>query len=85
MKIRIDIDCTPDEARGFFGLPDVKPMQEKMLAELEQRMTANLKAMDAEALMKTWLPMGLQGFEEMQKAFWGQAGDKPAARGGKKG
>lgn len=85
MKIRIDIDCTPDEARGFFGLPDVKPLQQKMLAELEQQMTANLKAMDAESLMKTWLPMGLQGFEELQKAFWGQTGGKPAGGGGKKG
>ena len=84
MKIRIDIDCTPDEARGFFGLPDVKPLQKKMLAELEQRMAASLQAMDPEALMKTWLPMGLQGFEELQKAFWGQAGGKPSA-GGKKG
>ncbi|NNG05695.1 MAG: hypothetical protein HKM95_16555 [Inquilinus sp.] len=78
MKIRIDIDCTPDEARGFFGLPDVKPLQKKMLDELEQRMTANLKAMDPEALMKTWLPMGLQGFEEMQKTFWGQMGGTPS-------
>jgi len=30
MKITMNIDCTPDEARAFFGLPDVKPMQEKM-------------------------------------------------------
>ena len=27
MKITIEIDCTPDEARQFVGLPDVKPMQ----------------------------------------------------------
>jgi hypothetical protein len=29
MKIKLDIDCTPEEMRAFFGLPDVKPMQEK--------------------------------------------------------
>ena len=29
MKIKIDIDCTPEEAADrFFGLPDVAPMQD---------------------------------------------------------
>ena len=26
MKITVDVDCTPEEARAFLGLPDVKPM-----------------------------------------------------------
>lgn len=72
MKIKIDIDCTPDEARTFFGLPDVKPMQESLMAELQERISANLAAMDPESLIKTWMPMSLQGFEQMQKAFWSQ-------------
>ena len=42
MKINIDIDCTSEEARTFLGLPDVKPLQEAMLVELEERMRANL-------------------------------------------
>ena len=40
MKISVDVDCTPDELRGFFGLPDVKPMQEQLLKEVEERMRA---------------------------------------------
>ncbi|MGH7053255.1 MAG: DUF6489 family protein, partial [Stellaceae bacterium] len=24
----MDIDCTPEEVRAFFGLPEVKPIQE---------------------------------------------------------
>ena len=28
MKISIDIDCSPQEARAFFGLPNVEPIQE---------------------------------------------------------
>ncbi|WP_420846806.1 DUF6489 family protein [Microvirga tunisiensis] len=28
MKITMDVECTPEEARAFLGLPDVKPMQE---------------------------------------------------------
>ncbi len=72
MKIKFDIDCTPEEARAFLGLPDVKPMQQALMQEVEGRMRANLQAMDPETMMKTWLPAGIQGWEQLQKAFWGQ-------------
>jgi hypothetical protein len=70
VKIKFDIDCTPEEARAFFGLPDVVPLQTAMMAEVEKRMKAGLDAMSPEALLKTWLPAGMQNFEEMQKMFW---------------
>jgi hypothetical protein len=72
MKISVDVDCTPDEARRFIGLPDVLPLQTKMMKEIEKRMMENLAAVDPDALMKTWLPFGLEGIEKMQKAFWSQ-------------
>ena len=72
MKITVNIDCTPDEARHFFGLPDVKPMQDALMQQIQDRMSANLQAMEPEAMLKTWLPAGLQGFEQMQKMFWTQ-------------
>ena len=72
MKISFDIDCTPDELRGFFGMPDVKPMQEELLKEVEERMRANLKALDPETMLKTWLPAGLKGFEQLQEMFLNQ-------------
>lgn len=72
MKITVDIDCTPDEARTFFGLPDVKPMQEAMMSQIQERMTASLSAMEPEAMLKTWLPAGVQGMEQLQKMFWAQ-------------
>lgn len=72
MKIKIDIDCTPEEARHFLGLPDVKPMQDAMMKEVEDRMRANLQAMDPETMFKTWLPAGVQGWEQMQRMFWSQ-------------
>jgi len=89
MKIRIDIDCSPQEARAFMGLPEVAPLQEKMLDELEARLQDGLKNMDPEALFKAWLPSGLagglsgglQGWEEFQQQFWSQMSS--AARGGK--
>jgi hypothetical protein len=72
MKIKVDIDCTPEEARTFLGLPDVQPMQKAVMAELSQRLTQAMAAMDPETMLKTWLPASIQGWEQMQKAFWNQ-------------
>ena len=77
MKIKLDIDCTPEELRGFFGLPDVRPMQEALLKEVEERMRAGVKALDPEAMLKAWLPAGMQGFEKLQEMFLGGMGGGP--------
>jgi hypothetical protein len=74
MKFKVDIDCTPDEARAFFGLPDVKPLQQALLPEVEERLRATLKVMDPEAMLKTWLPATLKGFEQLQEMFFSQLG-----------
>jgi hypothetical protein len=77
MKITIDIDCSPSEARAFLGLPDVAPLQEAVMKEAQERMMAALKSMDAEAMFKAWVPGGFEGLEKMQRAFWeGLAGKK---------
>jgi len=72
MKIKVDVDCTPEEARTFFGLPDVQPMQEAMMKEVQDQMMGNMKSMDPDMMMKTWMPLGLQGMENLQKMFWSQ-------------
>jgi hypothetical protein len=78
MKITTNVDCTPDEARAFMGLPDVKPMQEVLMRETQERMAANIRAMEPEALLKTWLPVTLKGFEQIQEMFMAQmTGPKP--------
>ena len=74
MKLKFDIDCTPEELRAFFGLPDVKPMQERLMAELEERMRANIAALDPKTMIETWLPVGLKGFEQLQQMFFAQMG-----------
>ena len=68
----MDVDCTPEEARAFLGLPDVKPMQEQLMRELQERMAANIRAMEPEAMLRTWLPATLKGFEQMQEIFMSQ-------------
>ncbi len=79
MKISVDIECTPEEARRFFGLPDVQPMHEVLVAELQERLRAGLQSMEPEALMRLWMPAGMQGLDQFQK-FWSQF-----AAGGRKG
>lgn len=69
MKITVNVDCTPEEARSFLGLPDVKPMQEELLGEIKDRMTAGLRAMQPEEMLRTWLPANLKSFEQMYDAF----------------
>lgn len=74
MKIKFDVECSPEEARAFFGLPDVAPMQERMMQQLEQKIAENIQSLDPEQLVKTWLPLSIQGWGEVQKMFWQQMG-----------
>jgi Family of unknown function (DUF6489) len=69
MKIKLDIDCTAEEARRFLGLPELQPLQEAVLNELQQQMIANIRAMDAKTMIETWLPPTLKGFEQLQQMF----------------
>ena len=80
MKISLDIDCTPEELRGFFGMPDVKPLQERLLQEVEERMRASLQALDAETMLKTWMPAGLKGLEQLQEMFLNQMSGPSAGK-----
>ena len=80
MKIHIDIDCTPEEARTFMGLPDVVPMQEAVMKEMQDRMMAAMHSMDPETLIKTWLPAGISNLEQMQKMFWQQFSNPDGAK-----
>jgi len=73
MKITMNVDCTPEEARAFLGLPDVKPMQDKLIAEMQEQMSATMKAMSPEEMMKAWMPAA-KGFEQMQAFFAQMAG-----------
>ena len=45
MKITINVDCTPEEARAFLGLPDLKPIQDELMQEMRNRLMAGLPAM----------------------------------------
>ena len=72
MKITIDVECTPQEARECLGLPDVAALQDAVMDKVREQLLSNLTAMEPEALLKTWLPAGIESFERVQKAVWSQ-------------
>ena len=80
MKIRIDVEATPEELRAFFGLPDVGPLQRELMDRLRSQMEQGLKGFEAAALLAPLLPEHLRSLEAVQKAFWGAAA---APRGGR--
>jgi hypothetical protein len=82
MKVTIDVDLSPEEARRLMGLPDLEPMQQRLLEQLEKQLSGNLAYMDPEMLVKAVLPMGAQGLEQFQNLLWGLA---KSATSGKKG
>ena len=84
MKVNIEMDMTPEEARAFMGLPDVAPMQKRMLEEMQQRMRAAFDAGDPEGMIKAWTPLGgAEAFQKFQKLMWDSAAMAMGKKDGK--
>lgn len=67
MKVNIEIDCEPAEARAFLGLPNVEPLNDHLVAEMQKRMTDNMAAMQPDELMKSWTSFGLQAQDQFRR------------------
>jgi hypothetical protein len=74
MKVNIEIDCTPLEARQFFGLPDVTPMQTAVMEKLQQQMMSNIDKMAPEAILQSWLTFDPKLTERFGDMFVAMAG-----------
>lgn len=76
MKFRIEVDCTPEEARTAMGLPDVTALNEQMMSEVSARLKANMAALAPDELVKTWFALGGQAQEQFRKLLSAAAGAK---------
>jgi hypothetical protein len=74
MKVNVEIECTPLEARVFFGLPDVQPMQVAVMEKLQQQMSANIDKVSPEALIQSWFTFDPKIAERFQDMFVTMAG-----------
>ena len=83
MKINLEIDCTPEELRQSFGLPDLRPMQDAVLAAMQKQMIDAVARSSPEALMRNWMPLFPQTPEQMQQVmtafFRGLSPGRPSA------
>ena len=69
MKVTVEIDCTPDEARVFLGLPDVRPMQAAVMGALEQQAVQAAGHFAPDAMLKLWFTAVPQVSAQMQEMF----------------
>ncbi|MDB5696175.1 MAG: hypothetical protein JWN21_1718 [Sphingomonas bacterium] len=62
MKVTVDIECTPEEARRAVGLPDLSPLHERYVQMLMESMSGGgVKPEMLEGMVRSWAPMGEAG------------------------
>ncbi len=67
MKFTINIDCTPQEARAFFGMPDVEPLNDLVVAEMTKRAKDQMDTLaDPERFVANWMEMSGKGMDALQ-------------------
>lgn len=66
MKVHIEIDCTPEEARSFMGLPDVSKANSVYVDTMAKAMKGVSNPDQLQELAKTMAPMGQVGLKMFQ-------------------
>ena len=74
MKMTIEIDCSPVEARAFLGLPDASGLNEHLVKEMQNRMDANMAMLAPDELLKNWMAFGAGAQEQFRKLMTAAAG-----------
>jgi hypothetical protein len=63
----IEVDCTPEEARRFLGLPDVSGLNDHLVGEMTKRIDANMAMLSPDELMKNWMTLGAGAQDQFRK------------------
>lgn len=82
MKVHIEIDCTPEEARTFMGLPDVGKANEVYVDLMAKAMKGVGSVDKLQEMAGQMAPMGQIGMKLFQNFIEGAAA---AGAGGKSG
>lgn len=67
MKVHVEIDCSPEEARAFLGLPDVAKANEAYMDAVLKAMQGVGSMEQLEAYAKQIAPMGQFGMKLFQQ------------------
>lgn len=73
MKVHVEIDCTPEEARRFMGLPDVEKANEIYVDAISSAMKGASNADQLQEFAKQLAPMGQLGLKLFQNFMEGGA------------
>ena len=79
MKFTVNVECSPEEARRFMGLPDVTPINEALVSEMTTRMQKNLSLMSGESMMSSWMSVGTQAQDAFVKLMTSGVGAATSA------
>jgi len=89
MRATIDVECTPAEARGCFGVPDFEPMQAAVMERLQKRMLSEIDKFSPESRMNQWssgfnqwlsgIPQNVEGMQAMFANWWPPSDARPKA------
>lgn len=74
MKVNVEIDCTPEEARRFLGLPDVTKANEVYVEAMAKAMQGVGNLDQLQEYAKQVAPMGQLGMQLFQKFMEGGLG-----------
>ena len=69
MKITIDVDVSPEEARRFFGLPDVEPLQKHIMERIQKQVEATADPAYFAKLAAQFVSGGVQSVDTLQRTF----------------
>ena len=63
MKVTVELDCTPEEARKMMGLPDVNKLNETYVKEMGKFLQGSDSAEQLQNFTKMVAPMGEAGLK----------------------
>ena len=69
MKVTVDVDCTPEEARRFMGLPDMTVVHEAYTDKMKKMIEEGITPDSVETMMRNWMPMGEAGVNLWRTMF----------------
>ena len=76
MKVTVDVDCTPEEARRFLGLPDLTPVHQAYVEKMTKTVTDGVSPEMFTDLAKGWGPMSEAGMAMWRQMFEQMSGGK---------
>jgi hypothetical protein len=74
MKVTVDVDCTPEEARRFLGLPDLTPVHQAYVEKMTKAVSEGVTAESFTDMARSWGPMSEAGMSMWKAMVEGMSG-----------